>query len=506
MYASLLISLLAAFVAMLGKQWLNRYLRHAGGSTIERCGDRQRKCDGLERWPFHLFVESLPVMLQVSLLLLACALCQHMWSVNVSVACVLIALTVLGVLFYFGIVVAGASSYECPFQTPGSAALRGIWKKIQSLASLPPHPIAPAGACVPRVLLSHILRSPWKKVVCPIVSAIHRFEQAIVQVASNSGQRIRTALRSRRHVVHHPSLSVSLEEIQEDPRMSPTPDTPPCGTSSIHGTNPSTHDTGSFHHGSDCSFYEETPAPTPENAGPWLAQEDLAAIQKTNTEDTRCVSWILRNITDPEALDAAIRFAGTIRWFEDGTDVELPYDTIVSIFHSCLDSTGTVYPGLSDRAYYSARAIAWVYIRAMSKSEEFARAFPLPHIRNTISDDSDLHSLLRLYDIIQSPNVLTFTSIFVERSTPMHMQWASQALLHFCKTKQEDPHAFSVFRFRKIPDIPWNTIPLDAALNLCLVWSMFLGSPVEEEALKVQDKTYAISHSSIQTCHLRRRC
>jgi len=31
MYASLLISLLAAFVAMLGKQWLNRYLRIRAG-------------------------------------------------------------------------------------------------------------------------------------------------------------------------------------------------------------------------------------------------------------------------------------------------------------------------------------------------------------------------------------------------------------------------------------------------------------------------------------------
>ena len=48
LYASLLLSLLAAFAAMLGKQWLNRYLRHAGGSTIDRCGDRQHKLDGLQ--------------------------------------------------------------------------------------------------------------------------------------------------------------------------------------------------------------------------------------------------------------------------------------------------------------------------------------------------------------------------------------------------------------------------------------------------------------------------
>jgi len=74
MYASLMISLLAAFVAMLGKQWLNRYLRNSGGSTIERCGDRQHKYDGLEKWPLHFFVEGLPIMLQAALLL-ACGLC-----------------------------------------------------------------------------------------------------------------------------------------------------------------------------------------------------------------------------------------------------------------------------------------------------------------------------------------------------------------------------------------------------------------------------------------------
>jgi len=497
MYASLLISLLAAFVAMLGKQWLNRYLRHAGGSTVERCGDRQHKCDGLEKWPFHLFVESLPVMLQASLLLLACGLCRHTWSVNVSVAYVLITLTVLGVLFYSGIVIAGASSYECPFQTPASTALRSIWKKIQPRATFPFHPIATTGA---RVLSSSILHPMWEKVACPIISTVHRFQQAAVQVTLDFCQRIRVPFRSRLHV-HHPSLTVSLEEIQEDSRMSPAPGSPPpSGGSSSHGISPSTQDTGSSHHGSDCS-YQDTPTHTPQNAGPWLAHEDLTVIQKANAKDIRCVSWILRSITDPEALDAATRFAGTIRWFEDGTDVELPYDTIVSIFRACLDSTGAVYPGLSHRAYYSARAIVWVHVRAMSNSEEFARGFPLPHIKNTISDDPDLHSLLRLYDIIQSPNLLSFTSIFVERNTPTHMQWASQALLHFCRTKQEDPHAFSVFRFRKVPDVPWSTIPLDAALNLLLVWSMFLGSPVEEEALKVQDKTCAISYLSLQIGH-----
>src|SRR5258708_6896440 len=95
---------------------------------VDRCGDRQHKFEGLEKWPLHLFVESLPIMLQISLLLLACGLCRHMWSINTIVTYILITLTALGISFYLGIIVAGTSSDECPFQTPVSTALRGLWK------------------------------------------------------------------------------------------------------------------------------------------------------------------------------------------------------------------------------------------------------------------------------------------------------------------------------------------------------------------------------------------
>ena len=121
-------SLLVAFVAMLGKQWLNRYyrfnhIRHTGGSMVEHCGDRQHKFDGLEKWSLRLFIKSLPIMLQLALLLLACGLSRYVWLVNMSVACVVISFTVLGVLFYLGIVATGMSSYECLFQTPALIGL-----------------------------------------------------------------------------------------------------------------------------------------------------------------------------------------------------------------------------------------------------------------------------------------------------------------------------------------------------------------------------------------------
>ena len=97
----------------------------------ERCGDRQRKFDGLQRWPFHFVIESLPVMLQIALLLLACGLCRYIMTINTPVAWTLVTLTGFGVLFYLVVVIVGASSYDCPFQTPGSAPLRSLWKNLK---------------------------------------------------------------------------------------------------------------------------------------------------------------------------------------------------------------------------------------------------------------------------------------------------------------------------------------------------------------------------------------
>ena len=124
-HASLLVSLLAAFVAVA------EHLRNSGGSMIESCGDRQRKCDGFKKWPLHFLIESLPIMLQAALLILTSGLCRYMWSINTFIAYTLIILTGLGVVFYIAIAIIGTSSRVCAFQTPASTALRGPWKRVR---------------------------------------------------------------------------------------------------------------------------------------------------------------------------------------------------------------------------------------------------------------------------------------------------------------------------------------------------------------------------------------
>ena len=127
LYSSLAISLLAAFVAMLGKQWLNRYSQvETHGSLIDRSRERQRKMTGMATWHFDLVMELLPLMLQFALLLLGCALSRYLFTIDRVVAGVAVGFTGFGLLFYLLIVSAATLSFNCPFQTPISLIVHSV--------------------------------------------------------------------------------------------------------------------------------------------------------------------------------------------------------------------------------------------------------------------------------------------------------------------------------------------------------------------------------------------
>jgi len=130
LYASLATSLFAAFIAMLGKQWVNRYLRNRGGSAADKSRDRQRKLDGFDKWHFHLVIESLPVMLQLALLLLGCALSRYLWTISRTVAGIVVAMTLFGLTSYIFFTLAATLYYNCPYQTPPSALIRAVTRYL----------------------------------------------------------------------------------------------------------------------------------------------------------------------------------------------------------------------------------------------------------------------------------------------------------------------------------------------------------------------------------------
>jgi hypothetical protein len=123
LFGSLASALLASFLAMLGKQWLNLYVE---GSLIDRSRHRELRMRGMIAWRFKLIMECLPFVMQVSLLLLGYALARYVWDLSRTVSAVIAAFTVFGLLFYLFIVFAATVWKICPFQTPASLVLRHI--------------------------------------------------------------------------------------------------------------------------------------------------------------------------------------------------------------------------------------------------------------------------------------------------------------------------------------------------------------------------------------------
>lgn len=145
LYASLSASILAAFLAMVGKQWLNQYSStDVRGSAIERSQNRQRKLNGMVEWRFSNVMEVLSLILQFALLLLACGLSFYLWTIEIAVATVPIAVTLSSSLFYLFTVIVGATYENCPYQTPGARALRLVYLGIARAIPRVPAVLHPA--------------------------------------------------------------------------------------------------------------------------------------------------------------------------------------------------------------------------------------------------------------------------------------------------------------------------------------------------------------------------
>ena len=127
LYATLCATLFAAFLATLGKQWLNQYSRtDTHGSIEDRCRERERKLSGIDRWWFHTVMQSAPLIIQGSLALMGSALSRYLWEVDRTVSSVVIGFTSFGCVLYITIVAVSVLFPGCPFQTPTSSLLRSM--------------------------------------------------------------------------------------------------------------------------------------------------------------------------------------------------------------------------------------------------------------------------------------------------------------------------------------------------------------------------------------------
>ncbi|KAK7031902.1 hypothetical protein R3P38DRAFT_2521618, partial [Favolaschia claudopus] len=136
LYISLGSTLLAALLAVLGKQWLMYYSAAGERGTIGARGlERQRKSEGLQKWKFELIMQTFPLLLQFGLFLFAAALSVYLWKIHHILAGIVLGITAAGTMAYLALLVSAIFFNDSPFQTPLAPFLRTMLSFISALAS-----------------------------------------------------------------------------------------------------------------------------------------------------------------------------------------------------------------------------------------------------------------------------------------------------------------------------------------------------------------------------------
>jgi Family of unknown function (DUF6535) len=354
-YTSLSTSLLAAFGAVLGKQWLGHFKtsRFGQGTLDERCKRRQQKLDGLEAWHFSTIVATLPIFLQLSLLFFGIALAANIWNLQHTVASVIMATTAFGLMFYFFTVITSLKTPDSPFQTPVSIILQRVLQFLLTTAMVRKWRARPKPW---RMSLSSMQRSLWntsragkywiRRSIAGIAACLSRILSTLMQ-----NIRLRASdLESARGSEHTMSLDV------------------------LHMHIPSL----------------VSPA---ELAGP-------CAIQ-----------WIIETSTDTDIITAAVWMVSEVEW-PDEYNVTFLLGRLTSHFYACFDSTRQLLPLARERAVACLKAI--FHFRVERDMEHSLAIF----YDGIVSQESGLlyevpidQGFLLILSAVDDPNELDITSL-----------------------------------------------------------------------------------------------
>ena len=315
-YASLSSSLLAAFGAALGKQWLGHFKtsRFGRGALHERCERRQKKLDGLESWHFKTILATLPIFLQFSLLFFSIALAGNIWTLQQTVASVIMATTAFGLIFYFFTIVSSLKSPDCPFQTPVSTTLRHV---LQNTAPFRTR-----------------VRNTWKGYL------------------KTWGGFLDNLLESSKHALATAKHLITSSLMPFVTYLWPLPG----------HTVGSTVDDPEVAGGSEQARVSKSGQSDSEAAGEHTEKLDLSLLEppvkivQSHAVQSRAVQWIIETSTDIDNISAAAGMVPEIEWLAAEGVIDM-LDRLKSHFHACFDHAQHILPLAQARAVACLKAI-----------------------------------------------------------------------------------------------------------------------------------------------------
>ena len=352
-YTSLFTSLLAAFGAVLGKQWLTHFKTSRFGEAVlyERYKIRQRKLDEMERWHFSTIMATLPTFLQLSLLFFGIALAENIWIHQHTIPSMVIAATSFGVIFYSFTLVASLKSPDCPFQTPMSTVIR---RRIESAVSFrrtirkkgEERPESWAGVLV-RVLDS--IKDTSRTVQGVVTGYVSRALAYIARTPSALMRRCRLLANPPNERSWQLSAPLPIRRSYSDPSLPPPcPAPPPCEPPS-QSWQPS-----------ESPFQSWQPSEPPFQS--WQPSESLEPLDLScldspvGSAEPQAIQQIIETSTDTEVITAAVTMVPEVEWPETCNIVGL----LKEHFDACFDPTWQRDPLTKRRAAACLQAMCHV--------------------------------------------------------------------------------------------------------------------------------------------------
>jgi len=133
-YASLGFMVLAAFIAMLIKSWVREFDRGLRAMSIpeQRAKTREFRYLGMERWKLPEMVETLPLLIQISLLLFSIGLVIFLFHISKPSFGVTTTILCVGILYYVMTTSISVVVSSSPFHSPLSRRLGKVYQRMHA--------------------------------------------------------------------------------------------------------------------------------------------------------------------------------------------------------------------------------------------------------------------------------------------------------------------------------------------------------------------------------------
>jgi hypothetical protein len=146
-FISLVLSLSAALIALMGKQWIREYQRETALSPLESIRLRELRHEGFVQWGVIGMLESLPVFLQIAVILFFVGVMDLLWGIDSTVASLVSLIIGIVILFMLLALLAPVIDYihdhiyksehgrfyPCPYRSPQALSLLNVICFFQNL-------------------------------------------------------------------------------------------------------------------------------------------------------------------------------------------------------------------------------------------------------------------------------------------------------------------------------------------------------------------------------------